>query len=329
MPPLRPRAVLHFAAACVAVLLVWGGGEVARAQDKPLPVKIGTLRQSAQLPGWIAKQLGLYEKNGLDAELIEFRNGNEAIAAQRGGHVDIIVTIPGTAMQANERGFDLVLIVQNEVARQQGPDTGSIQVLASSDIKDVAGLAGKKMSISGLRGQKHVAIQTVLRKAGVDPSAVVFMEMGYTSMIEALKSHQIDAAALLDPWTTQLRTSGAGRVLAWDFVDSLPEQPTGAFYARSTFVAKNPQVVERFSRSIHAAIDYLNADPERARGQVVAYTGLDAALIKDMPLNKWDYAIKPQVWQQLADMMLAGGGLQQQHQAAEYFSDYVKSDFGK
>jgi NitT/TauT family transport system substrate-binding protein len=309
--------------------LLLGGGGGARAQQKLLPVKIGTLRQSAQVPGWMAKKLGLYEKHGLDAELIEFRNGNEAISAQRGGHVDIIVTIPGTAMQANERGFDLVLIAQNEVTRKQPPDTGSIQVLKDSGIANVAGLAGKKMAISGLRGQMHVDIQTVLRKAGVDPAQVQFIEMRYPSMIDALKSHQVDAVALLDPWTTQLRLSGAGRVVAWQFVDSLPEQPTGAFYARKTFVDKNPEVVKRFAEALREAIDYLNADQARARAQVVAYTGLDAALIKQMPLNEWDYTINPDKWQALADMMLKGGGLDKPHKAEEFFSDYVKSYIAK
>lgn len=301
----------------------------ANAQQKLLPVKIGTLRQSAQVPGWLAKQLGLYEKHGLDAELIEFRNGNEAISAQRGGHVDIIVTIPGTAMQANERGFDLVLIAQNEVTRKEPPDTGSIQVLKDSEIANVAALAGRKMAISGLRGQMHVAIQTVLRKGGVDPSQVQFLEMGYASMIDALKSRQVDAIALLDPWTTQLIVSGAGRPVAWQFVDSLPEQPTGAFYARKTFVDKNPEVVQRFAEALRESIDYLNADANRARAQVVAYTGLDVGLIKDMPLNKWDYTIKPEKWQALADMMLQGGGLEKPHKAEEYFSDYVKSYIAK
>jgi NitT/TauT family transport system substrate-binding protein len=185
------------------------------------------------------------------------------------------------------------------------------------------------VSISGLRGQMHVDIQTVLRKAGVDPSQVQFMEMGYTTMIDALRSHQLDAVSLLDPWTTQLIESGAGRVLSWQFIDSLPEQPTGAFYARKTFVDKNPEVVKRFAEALRESIDYLNADEARARAQVVAYTGLDAALIKRMPLNKWDYTIKPQVWQALADMMLQGGGLEKPHKAEEFFSDFVKADIAK
>ncbi len=67
----------------------------------------------------MAKQAGIFESNGLDVELIEFRSGNEAIAAQRGGHVDIVLSIPGTAMTANERGFDLVLISQNETAQRR------------------------------------------------------------------------------------------------------------------------------------------------------------------------------------------------------------------
>ena len=37
------------------------------------------------------QEAGLFERNGLNVNLVQFRSGNEAIAAQRGGHVDIYV----------------------------------------------------------------------------------------------------------------------------------------------------------------------------------------------------------------------------------------------
>ena len=104
---------------------------------------------------WVAKQAGIFDKNGLDVELIEFRSGNEAIAAQRGGHVDIVLSIPGTAMNANERGFDLELVSQNETAHAQGPDSGALIVLKDSGMNSVADFAGKKIATSNLHSQMH------------------------------------------------------------------------------------------------------------------------------------------------------------------------------
>lgn len=315
------RSMLAILAA--AALLGLSGPALAQA-NRLIPLKVGTLKQASLTDVWVAKQAGIFEKNGLDVELIEFRSGNEAIAAQRGGHVDIVLSIPGTAMNANERGFDLVLIAQNETAKKEGPDSGALIVLNASGINDVAGMAGKKIALSNLHSQYHVAVQVVLKKHGVDPAKVTFLELPFASHPDALKSKQIDAAASLDPWTTQLRNSGFAKVLAWNYVELLPEQPIGAWYVRADYAQKNAPTVARFSSAIRDAIEYMNADPERARRNVAAYTGLDPALTRDLPLNNWSYQIKPAVWQAVADMMHGNGELQKPHKADEYLSEFVK-----
>ena len=272
----------------------------------------------------MAKQAGIFEQNGLDVELVQFRSGNEAIAAQRGGHVDIVLSIPGTAMTANERGFDLVLIAQNETAQKDPPDASAFIVLKDSGLNSVADLAGKKFALSNLHSQLHVAAQVVLKKHGVDPAKVTFLELPFSSHPDALKSKQIDVAIALDPWTTQMRTAGYAKVLSWDYVESLPLQPIGAWYARADFVKNNADTVTRFAKSIRDAINYMNADVQRARTDVATYTGLNPALLKDMPLNRWSYEIDPAVWQAVADMMHESGELQRPHKVDEYLSDIVK-----
>jgi NitT/TauT family transport system substrate-binding protein len=313
------RRSLIFAAS--AALLAFGGGEALPQQAK---LKVGTLKQAGLTNVWVAKQAGIFERNGLDVELTEFRSGNEAVAAQRGGHVDLILSIPGTAMNANERGFDLVFIAQNETAKAQGPDSGALVVRKDSGIGSVAQLAGKKIALSNLHSQKHVAVQVTLRKHGVDPAKVTFLEIPFGNHPDTLRSKQIDVAASLDPWTTQMRLSDYAKILAWDYVESLPEQPIGAWFARADFVQKNRNVVERFAKSIHDSIDYMYADVDRARKNITTYTGLDPALVKELPLNNWSYKIDPAKWQAVADMMHASGELQKPHKADEYLSDIVK-----
>jgi NitT/TauT family transport system substrate-binding protein len=308
-------------AAVSAALLAFGSGEGLAQQAK---LKVGTLKQAALTNVWVAKQVGIFERNGLDVDLVEFRSGNEAIAAQRGGHVDLILSIPGTAMNANERGFDLVLIAQNETAKAQGPDSGALVVLKDSGIDSVSQLAGKKIALSNLHSQKHVAVQVTLKKHGVDPAKVTFLEIPFGNHPDTLRSKQIDAAASLDPWTTQMRLSDYAKILAWDYVESLPEQPIGAWYGRADYVQKNRDVVTRFAKSIHDSIDYMHADAERARKNVTTYTGLDPALVKELPLNNWSYKINPKVWQAVADMMHSTGELQKPHKVEEYLSEIVQ-----
>jgi NitT/TauT family transport system substrate-binding protein len=305
---------------------VLAGAFAASAQQSPklTPLKVGVLKMAALTNPWVAKQRGIFERNGLDVTLVEFRSGNEAISAHRGGSVDVVLAIPGTAMTAVERGFDLVAIAQNEIAQKQGPDTGSVQVLKDSPYKTLADLAGKKIAVSGLHSQKTVAMQTVFRNAGVDPAKLMLVEIPFSSQADALRSKQVDAINTVDPYTTQVLAMGLGRVIAWDYADSIPEQPLGAWFARGTFTKSNPDVIDRFNKSIKESIDYMLADPNRARSEVVAYTGLDAALVKEMPMIGWDYKVRLEKWQAVVDMMQANGELQSKHKAEEFLSEQIK-----
>lgn len=310
---------MRLAVVCLATL---GASleSAAKAADKLAPVNVGVLKMASLTNPWIAKKDGIFAKNGINAKLVEFTNGNEAISALQGGSLDIVLSIPGTAMTAIENGFKLVAIAQNEVAHKVGPDSGSLQVRVGSSIKTLSDLAGKKIAVSALHSQNTVGVQMLLKKAGVDLTKVQFIEIPYPNQLAALKSKQVDAVATVDPYTTQLQDSGIGRVLSWNYVASIPQQPLGAWYAKAAYVKKHPKRVEEFARSIKDSIEWMNANPKRARAAVVAYTGLDPALVKNMPMIDWDSKVQPKKWQEVIDMMVKSGDLQKPHKASEFLA---------
>ena len=62
----------------------------------------------------------------------------------------------------------------------------------------------------------------------------------------------------VDPFTTQLRTTG-GRVVSWNYVESIPEQPLGVWFTKGSIVKSNPKLIDAFIKSMKEAIDYLHA----------------------------------------------------------------------
>ena len=227
-------------------------------------------------------------------------------------------------MTANESGFDLALVLQNEVSRGSGPDTGAVIVHADSALKSAAELAGKTIGVNTTRGHMTIALKKVLADRGVDPSKVNYAEMPFIAQPDALKLKRVDAVVSVDPFTTQMSLTGAGRVVSWLYVESIPEQPIGAWYAKANFVRANGEAATRYAQTIREAIEYVNADEPRTRRDIAEYTGLSLDLLKDMPLNKWDFRVKPDRWQAVADMMFEMGELQQRHKAEEYLSESIK-----
>jgi NitT/TauT family transport system substrate-binding protein len=294
------------------------------AEAEKKPINLGTLKMAALTNPWVGVERGIFQKHGLDVKLVYFNSGAQAINAAQAGDVDIFLSIPGTVMSADERGFDLVCLFQNEVAKKAGPDSGGLVVLKDSPINTLADLAGKTVGVGGLHSQNTVDAQVTLRKAGVDVGKINFVEIPYPVMPNALKAKQIDAAVALDPYTTQLQSSGVGKVLAWYYIESIPEQPLGGWFAKRAYVKKNPELIAAFNRAMKETIDYMKEDTERARLEVVAYSGLDASLVRDMPMIAWDYNVRLDKWQQVVDMMRESGELQKPHTADEYLSDEIK-----
>jgi NitT/TauT family transport system substrate-binding protein len=297
------------AALIAAVCLVALKPAAALSEDKPLvPLRVGTLRIAAQTDAWVAVQRGIFAKNGLSVTLAPFNTGAESIPAMQGGAIDVLLSIPGTGMIAMERGLDLVPIVQDETAHGAPPDSASIQVLEGSSIKSLADLRGKKIGVGGLATQNTIAVKMLLDRAGIDPGAASFSEVPFPAMINALKAGHVDAVVPVDPFTTQLRLSG-GRVISWNYVEAIPAQPLGVWFAKGSFLKANPTVIDAFVKSITESIDYLHADEARARDEIAAYTKLDRGMLNNMPLIGWSYEVHLDRWQAVIDMMVRYAGM--------------------
>jgi ABC-type nitrate/sulfonate/bicarbonate transport system substrate-binding protein len=77
-----PLAVIF----CLFLLVSWN--TIAEAQLAKLKVGYSAISE-VDLPAWIAKEAGIFEKNGLDVQLIYFTGGTTAVLALVSGEVPI------------------------------------------------------------------------------------------------------------------------------------------------------------------------------------------------------------------------------------------------
>jgi NitT/TauT family transport system substrate-binding protein len=77
------RIHFYFLAAILSILL----SSSASAQLTKLNVGYSAI-SAEQLPAWIAKETGIFKKNGLDVQLIYFTGGTTAVQALVSGPVD-------------------------------------------------------------------------------------------------------------------------------------------------------------------------------------------------------------------------------------------------
>ncbi len=286
--------------------------------DELSPVKLGISKLGAMTNVWVASKIGIFKKHGLDLQIVEIPLSSQNISVLQAKSVDIVLQIPGTAMVAKEQGFDIVLVGQNETAGTKPPVSNAILVPVNSPVKSVQDLVGKRMATSSPRGQSFAALKELFQRAGSSVEKVQMMEAPFTSVADLLRSGQVDAAIALDPYTTQITRAGYGRVISWYMQESIPDQPVGAWWALRSWAEAHKKEVAAFQDSITESHEYLNSDPERAKKLVAEYSGLDPALVEEMPLISWKSTIDPKVWQAVIDMMYRQGEMTKPHDIAEY-----------
>jgi ABC-type nitrate/sulfonate/bicarbonate transport system substrate-binding protein len=112
-------------------------------------------------PLWIAKDLGLFEKYGLEGNLVYIASGVTSVNALLGGSVDIIAASGSSAVGAAARGAPLVIIAS----------LGHIayKLIAHPSITTVEGLKGKIIGSSRIGAGTDFALQRLLPKLGLTP----------------------------------------------------------------------------------------------------------------------------------------------------------------
>src|SRR5215470_3342846 len=135
----------------------------ARAQEKKLePFTISYASVSGtRAPLWIAQDLGLFEKYGLDVNLVYIASGVISVNALLGGSVDIIAASGSPAVSAAARGAPLVIIAS----------LGHIayKLVALPSITNVQALKGKIIGSSRIGAGTDYALKRLLPRLGLTP----------------------------------------------------------------------------------------------------------------------------------------------------------------
>ena len=175
------------------------------AQEKPLKkINWGVTSLSAGnwIP-WIAKEAKIYEKNGLDVELILLRGSGQTSAAILGGSLFAAPVVLPTVMLADLSGADLVNVAHTVPGVQS-------KLLVKPDIKRPEDLRGKRIASSSLGSLGDFLFKYIIRKHGVDPNReITWLSIGTPpERLQALLSGAVDAAEASYPIDVQGERKG-------------------------------------------------------------------------------------------------------------------------
>ena len=146
---------------CRCIISHWHRGNCQPRRRQPLKkIRIGypslSFRQSNV---WVAKEMGLFTKYGLEVEPIFLRGGQMATQALVAGDPPIVNI--GTVVQASLQGYNLVLVAAVETKYDQ-------IVFARKGINKLEELKGKKFGISGYGSATHNAANILFQHLNLE-----------------------------------------------------------------------------------------------------------------------------------------------------------------
>ena len=199
----------------------------ASAQDLK-KIKIGYPAISYnQIHIWVAKDAGLFRKQGLDADIIFFRGGQMATQALVAGDPPIVNI--GTVVQAGLQGHDVALIASSE-------NSYNYSVVARPAIGKLEQLKGKRLGVSGFGSASHNASLILLKRfnleAGKDVALVVAGPT--TDRLAAVEAGRIDATILTASELPRARKQGLVEV--YDMVNLGVEVQGNGFATSRSFI---------------------------------------------------------------------------------------------
>ena len=236
---------------------------VALAASK-ITVAVGGGACLCYLPTVLAKQLGEFEKAGLDVNLVDLKGGSDALKAVLGGSADVVSGYFDHCVNLAARKQELVSFVVYD----RYP--GLVLVVAPShanEIKSIKDLAGKKVGVSAPGSSTDFFLKFLLKKNGLDPTsaAVIGVGLGATA-VAAMEQGQIDAAVMLDPSVTVLQGNHPDLKILADTrtqKDTLAmfggEYPGGSLYSTAAWIKSHEKEVQALTTAIVNTLNWIHS----------------------------------------------------------------------
>lgn len=244
----------------VAALAVLAGSTAlsqAPAQAQDTKVNIAISGWTGFAPLTLAKDAGIFKKNGLDVSIkkIPQKDRHLAIAS---GDVQCAATTVETWIVWNTNGIATTQLFKMD----QG--MGSDGIVARNTISKVADLKGKTVAASAPGTNPHFTLAWILKKNGLTLKDVnlVTLEPAPAANAFVAGTGNLDAAVTYEPYLSLVRDKPeSGKLIA----DSLQYPMVfDTFGCTPKFIKENPKAAKALTESYFQALEMIAKEPQKA-----------------------------------------------------------------
>jgi len=240
------RKTLATAALLLAVL-------PAAAQETK--VAIGISGWTGFAPLTLAKEAGIFKKNGVDVTIkkIPQKDRHLAIAS---GDVQCAATTVETYIVWNANGVPITQVVQLD--KSYGADG----MVVRPNITKITDLKGKTVNVDAPGTSPYFGLAWMLKKNGMSIKDVTAATLSPQQAAQAFLAGQNDAAMTYEPYLSDVRKNpSAGKIIATTLDYPMVMDTFGC---TPKFIKDNPKVVQAMVNSYFEALDMIKREPAKS-----------------------------------------------------------------
>jgi NitT/TauT family transport system substrate-binding protein len=245
----------------------------ALAQTLPT-VRVATTPIDVGAEVLYAKDMGFFQKHGLNVDVQFIDNGAAIASAVASGAIDIAQGNVVTLATAHDKGLPFVVVAPAALYSSTSP-TSALIVAANGPVKSAKDLNGKTIGITGVKNITQIAAMAWLDQNGGDSSTVKFIELKFSEMGPAVLAGRIDAGVTAEPDLSDAVASGTVRILAPVYNAVAPTFIIGAWFASSEWAKAHADVVSRYVAAINEAGAWANKSQAASAKILEKYTKVE------------------------------------------------------
>lgn len=238
------------------------------------------------LPAWVAKDAGIFEKNGLDVQLVFFTGGTTAVMALVSADTPIAQLAGPAVINSVLAGSDAVLIVG-------GVTSLNYYLMGRPEIKTPEQLKGGSVAISRFGSSSDFIARYALSKVGLNPGKdVTIVQIGSTTArVDAALTGRVQATVVQPP--ASIIAQKRGMTILADLPKlGLVYQHTSAATTRK-YIREHRDIVRRYVKSQVEAVNRIYTDKEASLRALARFIGRNVE--RDILEKTWENLLSESV----------------------------------
>ncbi|MFM2149281.1 MAG: hypothetical protein RLZZ187_1587 [Pseudomonadota bacterium] len=252
----------------------------AFAQGAPIRMTIATGVDPSFAQFYVAKESGIFERNGLDVTVNTGPSGSAMIAFLVGNQIN-------AAYGAEQAGVSANLVDPNVVVVAEGVALLRWLGIVARNITSMDGLKGKRIGVARGTGSETFWLSVVARM-NLNAADYTIVNVEAPEMVAALERGNIDAYAVWEPWMTRgTRAVANSRIL---MTNENIQVIRNLIYMNKGWAEQNGEATQRFLRSMIQATDLIAANRDQAVQNVARFLRQDRGLVAEL-MTKVDHRL--------------------------------------